>query len=404
MNINPKLTKLQSYPFERLNKLLAEDQPNTLLRPLNLSIGEPKHRPPEFVIEELMSESAMNSSLSQYPATKGSQSLREAISSWFISRFETRLNPDTQVLPVNGTREGLFSIAQSVLSGRANSSVGMPNPFYQIYEGAALLAGSTPFFFNHETTNGNKPNFKDVDHLAWQQCDLLYVCSPANPSGYILSDEESKWLLEKSMEHDFVIISDECYSEIYINETKKPKSLLQICRDLGNSSFKNCVVFHSLSKRSNLPGLRSGFVAGDAEVIKNFLKYRTYHGSAMPPHHQRASEKAWGDEAHVVQNRQLYREKFDAVRQVLETSFVLDEPDGGFYHWINLNYSDELFCQKLYQQQAVKVMPGSFLSRPVKRNDSMVNPGAKHIRVAWVAELAECIEAAKRMVALKESL
>ena len=219
-----------------------------------------------------------------------------------------------------------------------------------------------------------------------------------------MSDEESKWLLEKSIEHDFVIVSDECYSEIYMDETKKPKSLLQICKELGNSSFKNCVVFHSLSKRSNLPGLRSGFIAGDDNVIKNFLKYRTYHGSAMPPHHQRASEKAWGDEQHVVQNRHLYRQKFDAVTQVLETSFSLNEPDGGFYHWINLNCSDEVFCQKLFQQQAVKVMPGSFLSRPVNRNGSVVNPGAQHIRVAWVAELAECIEAAERIVALKESL
>ena len=404
MNFNQNLTKLQPYPFERLNKLLMGNQPTTLLRPLNLSIGEPKHKPPELVIDEMISASAMNSSLSQYPATKGSQSLREAICSWFDSRFETQLSPDTQILPVNGTREGLFSIAQSVLSGGESSSVGMPNPFYQIYEGAALLAGSTPFFFNHETTNGNRPNFEDVDHSVWQQCDLLYVCSPANPSGHILSDEESKWLLEKSIEHDFVIVSDECYSEIYMDETKKPKSLLQICKELGNSSFKNCVVFHSLSKRSNLPGLRSGFVAGDDNVIKNFLKYRTYHGSAMPPQHQRASEKAWGDERHVVQNRHLYRQKFDAVTQVLETSFSLNKPDGGFYHWINLNCSDEVFCQKLFQEQAVKVMPGSFLSRPVNRNGSVVNPGAQHIRVAWVAELAECIEAAERIVALKESL
>jgi N-succinyldiaminopimelate aminotransferase len=317
------------------------------------------------------------------------------MTAWAGRRFApAELDPDSQVLPVNGTREALFAFAQAVVSGGEDDLVICPNPFYQIYEGAALLAGTRPMFINCGADSGYLPDFSSVSEDQWQRCQLLYLCNPGNPTGAVMDSQELAALVQLALEHDFVIASDECYSEIYFDEASPPPGLLQACAETGNADFKNCVVFHSLSKRSNLPGLRSGFVAGDADILRDFLLYRTYHGCAMPPHHQLASEAAWRDEQHVQRNRDMYRQKFDAVMPLLEGHLEVARPQAGFYLWPSTPISDTELARALYAGENVTVLPGQYLAR----HAGGVNPGENRLRLALVAELDDCVEATRRIV------
>lgn len=391
---NPKLELLQSYPFEKLRAALASSDYQGDLAHIALSIGEPKHPPPQFVIDALCDGNATAQHLATYPATRGSDGLRHAVSDWLRNRFGVTASAEQHILPVNGTREALFAFAQAVLSGRPQSLVGMPNPFYQIYEGAALLAGAQPYYMANTAHSDYAADYDAVSDETWDAMELLYICSPGNPTGHLISDVQMQRLIERAHRHDFIIAADECYSEIYFSEQNRPSSLLAASEAMGNKEFARCVVFHSLSKRSNLPGLRSGFVAGDAGIIEKFLLYRTYHGCAMGTHQQYASTLAWQDEAHVRENRALYQEKFKAVTNVLQEHYDLQQPDGGFYHWLPTPTNDLSFCQSLYAQQHITVMPGSFLGR----DQAMLgNPGANHVRVAWVAPMAACVDAAHRL-------
>ena len=391
---NPKLDLLQPYPFEKLRAELAKTQYVGDLAPIALSIGEPKHPPPQFVIDALCDTDAMAQHLATYPATRGSDALRQAVADWLHKRFAVNASAEHNILPVNGTREALFAFAQAVLSGQPRSLVGMPNPFYQIYEGAALLAGATPYFLANTANTGYQADFEGVSERIWDATELLYICSPGNPTGHLVSDAQLQRLIELAHRHDFIIAADECYSEIYFSEERRPNSLLAASDTMGNKDFARCVVFHSLSKRSNLPGLRSGFVAGDAPIIEKFLHYRTYHGCAMGTHQQHASTLAWRDETHVQENRKRYQEKFEAVTSILQPHYDLYQPAGGFYHWLPTPMDDLSFCQSLFAQQHITVMPGSFLGRD---QTALSNPGANHVRVAWVAPLENCVEAAHRM-------
>ena len=390
--MNPDLERLQPYPFEKLRQLFADLQVPETLSPIALSIGEPKHPSPDFVLECVAGNL---DKLSNYPLTRGADELRAAIAGWLTRRFKLDgIDAQSQVLPVNGTREALFAFAQAVVNPKPGALVMSPNPFYQIYEGAALLAGATPRFINCGPENDFLPDFSSVSADEWQRCQLLYLCSPGNPTGAVLSLEQLQELLALAREHDFIIASDECYSEIYSDEDAPPPGLLQACAAGGDSNYRNCVVFHSLSKRSNLPGLRSGFVAGDADVLKQFLLYRTYHGCAMPMHHQLASIAAWGDEEHVAANRRLYREKFDAVLDILDGQLAVQRPDAGFYLWPAPPIAETEFARALYAGEHVTVLPGSFLAREAGGS----NPGRNRVRMALVAGLPECIEAAERIV------
>ena len=390
--MNPRLHTLQPYPFQRMRVLFGDAAPNDDFSPINLSIGEPKHPTPDFIKDALISQL---DKLANYPLTKGSNELRQAIAKYLTQRYQLKqFDADSQVLPVNGTREALFAIAQCLVdSTKANASILMPNPFYQIYEGAALLAGATPLFLNTTRDNGFLPNLDSVSQTQWQQCQLIYLCSPGNPSGTVAPASLLKRLIELSDQYDFTIVSDECYAEIYPTNNAPPLGLLDVAQSLGRTDFKNCLVFHSLSKRSNVPGLRSGFVAGDAELIDTFLQYRTYHGSAMSPPSQHASTAAWQDDKHVIENRRLYTEKFNAVIDILKPVINVTLPDAGFYLWLNISQSDEQFAKRLYQQYNVTVLPGSYLSR----ESNGINPGAGFIRVALVADLEQCVDAAKRI-------
>ena len=391
---NPKLELLQSYPFEKLRAALAASEYRGDLAHIALSIGEPKHPPPQFVIDALCDSDATAQHLATYPATRGSDHLRQAVADWLRSRFGIAASTEQHILPVNGTREALFAFAQAVLSGRTQSLVGMPNPFYQIYEGAALLAGAQPHYMANTAHSDYAADYDAVSDETWDAMELLYICSPGNPTGHLISDVQMQRLIERAHRHDFIIAADECYSEIYFSEQTRPSSLLAASEAMGNKEFARCVVFHSLSKRSNLPGLRSGFVAGDAGIIEKFLLYRTYHGCAMGTHQQYASTLAWQDEAHVRENRTLYQEKFKAVTDILQAHYDLRQPDGGFYHWLPTPINDLSFCQSLYAQQHITVMPGSFLGRD---QAILGNPGANHVRVAWVAPMAACVDAAHRL-------
>ena len=406
--MNPDLKQLHPYPFEKLAKLKSGITPNSALSPIVLSIGEPKHPPPTSVMETLQ---ANLSDIAYYPATKGLAALRQAIADWLTQRFS--LTPNTlleqqHILPVNGTREALFAFAQTIVDrssqGKQNLPskplVLMPNPFYQIYEGAALLSGAEPFYLDCKASTHYSPDFSQVTDEQWQRCQLIYLCSPNNPTGSTLTSNHYKKLLTLADKHQFVIASDECYSEIYPKEKTPPSGLLQACAELGRDDYQRCVVFHSLSKRSNLPGLRSGFVAGDANIIQRFLSYRTYHGCAMPLPTQQASITAWQDEAHVIANRTLYREKLTRVQSILKDTWALTQPQAGFNFWAKTPIDDELFTQKLYQQTNITVLPGSYLSREVNG----VNPGKNHVRMAMVAPLTECEEAAYRIKAFIQSL
>ena len=399
--MNTDLHKLQPYPFEKLRQLKKGCQPPAALDHIALSIGEPKHPTPAFITEAVLSHLH---GLSAYPLTKGAPELRQAICDWLTHRFKLptgSLDAEHHVLPVNGTREALFAFAQAVIDRKAgNPLVLMPNPFYQIYEGAALLAGARPVFVNCLDGSGLAPDFDSVDEATWRDCQLLYVCSPHNPTGAVLTEARWQQLMALAEKHDFIIAADECYSEIYFDEDNPPPGLLQAAAKAGNTGYSRCVVFHSLSKRSNAPGLRSGFVAGDKDILAAFLQYRTYHGCAMPPHHQAASILAWRDEAHVRENRLAYREKFDAVLDVLDGCLEVDRPGAGFYLWARTPVSDTDFARELYRQQNVTVLPGSFLSREADG----INPGANRVRMALVAPMDECLDAAKRIRTFTENL
>ncbi|MGY1487940.1 succinyldiaminopimelate transaminase [Methylobacillus pratensis] len=389
--MNPDLYKLQPYPFQRLRDLFAGTVPNPEYQPINLSIGEPKHATPALISSALADNLA---GLATYPTTLGIAKLRETISSWIAKRYQIpALNPDTEIIPVNGNREALFAFAQTVIDSSLPQPVVIsPNPFYQIYEGAALLAGAEPYFLNTLPGNDFGMAFETVPESVLQRTQLVYVCSPGNPSGKVLSLEQWKEIFALSDRYGFVIAADECYSEIYFDETEPPLGALQAARLLGRD-YSRLVVFSSLSKRSNVPGMRSGFVAGDAKILEKFLLYRTYHGCAMNPAVQAASVAAWQDEVHVVENRRLYAEKFAAVTPVLQEVLDVELPDAAFYLWAYTGQSDTDFALRLYRDYNVTVLPGSFLAREVHG----VNPGQGFIRIALVASLAECMEAAERI-------
>jgi len=398
--MNSNLEKLQPYPFERLNALKAGVTPPNDKEHIALSIGEPKHPTPTFISEAIISHLH---GLTQYPLTRGGGALRESITAWLSRRFNIPdgvMEANRHVLPVNGTREALFAFAQCVVEPGDDALVLMPNPFYQIYEGAALLAGATPLFLNSTKESNYLADFSQVTEAQWQRCQLLYICSPGNPTGAVMDKQALTDLFTLADKYDFIIASDECYSEIYINENKPPMGMLQACVEAGRNDFKRCVVFHSLSKRSNAPGLRSGFVAGDTEVIAQFLKYRTYHGCAMSTPTQAASITAWDDEQHVKQNRSLYRDKFAAVIDILKPVINIEQPDAGFYLWLKTPISDTDFARDLFATQNVTVLPGSFLSRDTDTG----NPGAGYVRMALVAPIDECIEAAMRIKTFLETL
>ena len=396
--MNPNLAKLQPYPFEKLTALKASAQISTDLPHIALSIGEPKHESPAFV-KQVMADNL--DTLANYPTTKGLPELRESIANWATQRFALNtLDADTQVLPVNGTREAIFAFTQAVIEEKPGALVVSPNPFYQIYEGAAYLAGAKPHYLPCLEENGFNPDFDAVSDDVWENTQILFLCSPGNPTGAVLSIEQLQALIKKADQFDFIVASDECYSEIYIDDVQAPVGLLQACAELGRDDYKNCVVFHSLSKRSNLPGLRSGFVAGDAEVLGKFFQYRTYHGCAMSIPNQLASIAAWNDEAHVKENRRLYTQKFAAVLEILSPVMDVKQSDASFYLWAKTPINEEEFAQRLFAEQQVTVLPGSYLSRTVDG----INPGSQRIRLALVAEVDECIEAAKRIRALIESL
>jgi len=397
--MNPRLALLRPYPFERLRTLLAGAAPPAGLPHIPLSIGEPRHAPPPFVAEAL---TRALDTLGSYPLALGLPELRAAIARWLERRFALpggAVDAESMVLPVNGTREGLFAFAQAVVdAGRPAPAVLMPNPFYQIYEGAALLAGAEPVFLDCTAAHGYLPDLDAVPAATWDRCQLLFLCSPGNPTGAVMPEDYLRRALALADRHGFVIASDECYSEIYLDEAHPPPGLLQAAHAAGNTAFERCVVFHSLSKRSSVPGLRSGFVAGDPQVLAAFRLYRTYHGCAVPVHTQLASIPAWQDEAHVVENRRLYREKFAAVLPVLREALAVEAPAGAFYLWPEVG-DDEAFARGLFERQHVTVLPGSYLSRDTAGG----NPGRGRVRISLVANLADSVEAARRIVAFVRS-
>jgi len=401
--MNSRLASLQRYPFERLAELLKGIAPPAGKSPIRMSMGEPQHAAPPFVLEAL---TANLGGLSHYPVTKASIELRRSIANWATRRFKldkAPLDPERHVLPCAGTREALFSIAQAVIDRRAHADqpvVVMPNPFYQIYEGAALLAGARPYFLNTVAGNDYRMDFARVPDELWQQVQLVYICSPGNPTGTVLKHADLAHILELAEKHDFLIASDECYSEIYLDEHNPPPGLLQVAHDLGIADYRRCLVFHSLSKRSNLPGLRSGFVAGDGAALEQYFQYRTYQGSALPPPTQAASARAGDDEAHVRANRDQYRAKFDAVLEILKPVMQVEKPEASFYLWPETPQDDETFTRELYARENVLVLPGSYLSRDAQGT----NPGRKRVRLALVAPLDECTEAAHRIRNYVESL
>jgi N-succinyldiaminopimelate aminotransferase len=391
--MTPHLAYLHPYPFEKLSQLKQGISPPAGKAHIALSIGEPAHPTPNFIKVALAEH---NNGLGVYPTTKGIAELRAAIALWLNQRYGLPLqavDSERHILPVSGTREALFSFAQCIIDSRQRPLVVMPNPFYQIYEGAALLAGAEPYFINTTAATGYLPDFDSVPATVWQRCQLIYICSPGNPSGAVIPQAALEKLLRLSEHYNFVIASDECYSELYDNEASPPTGLLQAAYAIGNTDFKRCVVFHSLSKRSNAPGLRSGFVAGDADILKAYFQYRTYQGCAMPLPTQYASIKAWQDESHVQQNRALYRDKFTAAIDILSPACNVSRPEASFYLWLKTPISDTEFAKRLFAQQNVTVLPGSYLSREFQH----INPGTHHVRIALVASLAECVEAMHRL-------
>ncbi|WP_349290656.1 succinyldiaminopimelate transaminase [Crenobacter caeni] len=386
--MNPDLDRLQPYPFQRLRALLAGARPNGQLAHVNLSIGEPKHPTPALLTDALVGKL---DGLSGYPATLGTDALREACAAWAFRRYGVTLDAAREVLPVNGSREALFSFVQAVVDRSRDAVVISPNPFYQIYEGAALLAGAEPFYVNCTAGSSFLPDWSAVDEATWQRTQLVIVCSPGNPTGAVMDLDDWRELFALSDRYGFVIASDECYSEIHFGTP--PLGGLEAANKLGRG-FERLVMFTSLSKRSNAPGLRSGFVAGDAALLERFLLYRTYHGSAMSLPVQAASIAAWGDEAHVVANRDAYQAKFDAVLPILGDVLEVQRPDASFYLWAKVPGSDDTaFARALFEEAHVTVLPGSFLARDAHGE----NPGLGYIRIALVAPLAECTDAAHRI-------
>jgi len=404
--MNHNLTHLHPYPFAKMAKLLADSAPALTYSEIKLGIGEPKHEPPAFVLDVLRENL---DKISHYPTTNGLFELRQTIAHWLEKRFFlTHVDPDTQILPVMGTREAIFSIVQAVVDHTADDAANpalppshqpptivVPNPFYQIYEGAAILAQAMPYFVPCTRDNDFKGNYRAVPRDVWARTQLLFVCSPNNPTGSVMTMEDWEYLIRLSDQYGFVIASDECYSELYFD--KAPIGLLQACAALGRHDFKNCVVFHSLSKRSNLPGLRSGFVAGDAKILQAYLQYRTYQGCAMPIPHQLASIAAWQDEKHVAHNRQLYQEKFSLWMSELGELLELRMPEAGFYFWIKapeqFEGDDEVFVKALYEQANIHALAGRYLSREIDSH----NPGKGYVRIALVASVDESREAIGRI-------
>ena len=391
--MNPRLASLQPYPFERLRNLLAGAAPPASLHHIPLSIGEPRHAPPAFIRAALIDALG---TLGSYPLALGLPELRAAIARWLERRFGLPgggVRPEDMVLPVNGTREGLFAFVQAAVDASRPAAVLMPNPFYQIYEGAALLAGAEPVYLECDAAQGCLPDLDAVDAATWNRCQVLFLCSPGNPTGAVMPEAYLRRALELAARHGFLIAADECYSEIYRDEASPPPGLLQAAYAAGNTSFERCVVFHSLSKRSSVPGLRSGFVAGDARVLADFRLYRTYHGCAVPVHTQLASVPAWQDEEHVRENRRLYREKFSRVEPILREALDVQVPAGAFYLWLQVG-DDEAFTRGLFAQQHVTVLPGSYLAR----DSAGGNPGRGRVRISLVASVGDCVEAARRIV------
>lgn len=393
--MNPELARLQPYPFQKLAELIAGVTPPPDRNLIRLSVGEPQHPSPQIVLDEI---SRQLKGLSSYPSTRGLDALCAAIADWCNRRFHlTRapLDPGRHVLPACGTREALFSIVAAVLDRRrhARPVVIMPNPFYQIYEGATFLAGAEPYFLNTTADNNYRMGWESVPEEIWARTQLVFTCSPGNPTGAVMAREDYARLIERAGRHDFVIAADECYSEIYFDESHPPPGLLQIAHDSGIEDYRRCVVFHSLSKRSNLPGLRSGFIAGDGELMRAYLQYRTYQGCTVSSLAQVASIVAWRDETHVRENRDQYRAKFDAVLDVLSGALDVRKPEAGFYLWPDVGMDDETFARELFRREHVLVLPGSYLSRDAHG----LNPGRNRVRMALVAPLAECVEAARRV-------
>jgi len=398
--MNPNLDRLQPYPFQKLAALFQGLTPRSDLDPVNLSIGEPKHPTPEFIKRALRENL---DGLASYPPTAGSPALREAIAEWLVRRYRLQsIDPGTQVLPVNGSREALFAFAQTVVdSSRPGALVVMPNPFYQIYEGAALLAGAKPEFLNlGPARDGSRLNLEQLPETTWERVQLVYVCSPGNPTGDVMTLDDWRRLFELSDRYGFVVAADECYAEIYFDETHPPLGSLQAAQQLGRGGYPRLATFGSLSKRSNVPGMRSGYVAGDAAIIAKFLLYRTYHGGAMNPAVQAASAAAWKDEAHVIENRRLYCEKFLRVTQLLGEVMPVSMPEAAFYLWLATPVSDVDFARELHARFNVTVLPGSYLAREARG----VNPGRNFVRVALVPPLAECLEGAQRIRSFLASL
>ncbi len=394
--MNPYLKDLHPYPFEKLTELKAGIKPPSALDPILLSVGEPQHAAPDFVKQAICDSI---DGLEKYPSTRGTDLLRTTIAEWLVKRFDleaSAVDPAENILPVAGTREALFAFTQVLIdqSTADNPMVVCPNPFYQIYEGAAILAGAEPYHINCEEQQNFIPDLDAVPAEVWRRCQLLQLCSPGNPTGSTLSLGDYKRALELADQYDFAVSCDECYSEIYRDEQNPPLGLLDACRQLGRDNFQRCMVFHSLSKRSNLPGLRSGFVAGDRALIAAFFRYRTYHGCALSLPVQKASIAAWQDESHVVANRMLYREKFAAVSKILEQVMPVSIPEASFYLWPRTPDDDIQFARELYANQNITVLPGQYLSRATPMGD----PGSGRVRLALVASIEECIEAAQRIV------
>jgi N-succinyldiaminopimelate aminotransferase len=392
--MNPRLAALHAYPFERLAALKAGVTPPPHLKHIAMSIGEPQHPSPEFVLETLRRSLG---ELGSYPSTLGLAELRAACAAWVTRRYglkEGSVDPEAMVLPVNGTREALFAFVQAAVNDTGAPLIAMPNPCYQIYEGAALLAGAAPYFLDTRAESGYLPDLAAVAPETWARCQVLILCSPGNPTGAVLPLEFLARALDLAERYDFIVASDECYADLYLDEATPPPGLLEAAESTGRGRFERCLVFHSLSKRSSLPGLRSGFVAGDPAIIKRFLLYRTYHGSAMPLPTQRASIAAWKDDAHAADNRRLYQEKFAAVLPLLAPHLAVARPAGAFYLWPDVGGDDERFARELYARQNVTVLPGSYLSRA----SSGADPGAQRVRISLVPPVAQCLEAAGRIV------
>ncbi|HEU4623899.1 MAG TPA: succinyldiaminopimelate transaminase [Steroidobacteraceae bacterium] len=391
--MNPRLSLLHPYPFERLARLKAGVTPPSDLPHIAMSIGEPQHEPPAFILDTLR---ANLHRLGSYPATVGLIELRTAAARWLERRYSlpaNAVNAETMVLPVNGTREALFAFVQCVVEGKPDALVAMPNPFYQIYEGATLLAGAQPYFLNTTASTRYLPDLDAVPAEIWRRCQLLFLCNPGNPAGAIAPASYLARALELADRYDFVIAVDECYAEIYLDEANPPPSLLNACVSTGRSKLERCAVFHSLSKRSSVPGLRSGFVAGDPSLMSRFLLYRTYHGSAMAVPTQLASVAAWNDDAHAAQNRRLYQEKFARVLPILAPVMNVTQPDGAFYLWPDVGGDDEAFTRELFASQNLTVLPGSYLARDANG----INPGRGRIRISLTASVEQCIVAAERI-------